>query len=298
MPRTESPPAKYAPVVLEWLLRAVCATMLAGHAWMCWNGQMPLRALLWDEELVSGAVQSLAGMEWGAWVSSMEIDEGINRAIRVQAWVFFLFAITALLPLRHKLFGIVYLAATLNLGFLAWLKYHDAGMGLAQLFEHSSQFCLPLVLALFVWRKAWTLLAQLALAATFIAHGLFAIDLPSEIVWLNHPQPGNFVEMTMLCLGLESEAAAIRVLLVAGIADFVAAGLIFLRGWPRAIGLVYMLAWGFLTALARPWAYFEPTAASATLLRWIPEMLYRAPHFGLPFCLLVLLALRRRRAQD
>ena len=62
---------------LAWLLRAVCAVMFIGHGLMCWNGQMPLRALLWDEGLVSGVVQRIAGIEWDVWVSSMEIDAGI-----------------------------------------------------------------------------------------------------------------------------------------------------------------------------------------------------------------------------
>jgi hypothetical protein len=227
----------------------------------------------------------------------MQVDEGITRAILVQAWLFFLFAIAALIPLRGRLLGIVYLIASLNLAFLAWLKYRDAGMGVAQFFENAGQFCLPLVLALFVGgRDAWRPVAKVGLAATFIGHGLFAIGLPSEITWLNHPRPGSFTEMTMLCLKFETEAAAGRLLLAAGIIDLVAAVMIFLRGWPRAAGLVYMIAWGFMTALARPWAYFEPTAASETLVRWIPEMLYRFPHFGLPLCLL--LALRRRRADN
>ena len=136
---------------------------------------------------------------------------------------------------------------------------------------------------------------MVGIGLTFIGHGVFAIGMPSEITWLNHARPGKFTEMTMLCLGLESEATAGRLLLAAGILDFVVVVLLFLRGWPRFVGLVYMVAWGFATALARPWSYYEPTAAADSLMRWIPEMIYRAPHFGIPLCLI--LALRRRRAE-
>ena len=257
---------------------------------------MPLRALLWDEDLASGVVQTLAGMDWGTWVSSMEVDQGIGRAIRAQAYIFFGFAIAALVPVCRRAFGIFYLAAALNLSFLAWLKYHDSGSGVGEFFEHASQFCLPLVLALYAWGRRWQLLAKLSLAATFICHGLFALDLPSQISWLNHPRPGYFIEMPMLCLKIESEAAAGHLLRFAGIADFVVAVMIFFRGWPRLAGLFYMLVWGFVTALARPWAYYEPTAATETLMRWIPELLYRVPHFALPLCLI--LALQRRRAKN
>ena len=44
------------PLAHHWPLRLVLALMLFGHAWVCWNGQMPSRALLWDEELFAGAV--------------------------------------------------------------------------------------------------------------------------------------------------------------------------------------------------------------------------------------------------
>lgn len=276
---------------VTWVLRLVCAGMLIGHALMCWNGQMPLRALLWDEGLVSGVVQRFVGMDWDSWVSSMDVDRSINRVIRIQAWIFFCFALVVLVPVKRKAAGLLYVVASLDLLFLGWLKFHDLGMGLGQLFEHASQFCLPLVLAMQIWGRGnrWELLARSSLAATFIAHGLFAVDLPSEIPWLNHQRPGQFTEMTMLCLGLEIESSAGRLLLIAGVADFLVAGMIFFRGWPRTIGLAYMCVWGFLTALARPWAHYEPTAAMETLVRWVPEMLYRTPHFGLPLCLLLAL---------
>ncbi len=284
------------PLAHHWPLRLVCAVMLAGHAWMCWNGQMPLRALLWDEELFSGVVKRFAGMDWGEWVSSLDVDDGINRAIRIQAWVFFAFAAAALVPLRLKFLSLLYLLTSLNLVFLAWLKYHDSGVGVAQFFEHSSQFLMPLVLFGAIWYQRWMAMATIGIALTFIAHGVFAIGMPAEITWLNHARPGNFIEVTMLCLGLETEAPVGRALLVAGILDFVVVVLLFFRGWPRVAGLGYMFVWGFATALARPWAHYEPTAATDSLLRWIPELLYRAPHFAIPLCLL--LALRRRWAES
>ena len=67
---------------------------------------------------------------------------------------------------------------------------------------------------------------------------------------------------------------------------------LFTVGKWRTISLAYMVIWGLMTAIARPWSYFDPAFASETLNRWLPEALYRVPHFGLPLCLL--LALRRR----
>jgi hypothetical protein len=280
-----------------WLLRITCAVMLLGHGWACCNGDMPLRALLWDEALATGPVKALTGMGWGKWVSSMEVDARIDFAIRVQAILFFAFAIAALIPFKRRLLAAIYAFATINLTFLAWLKYHDAGVGIGQFAEHSAQLVTPLVLLLVVWQRprAACWLASAAIALTFIGHGLFALDLGSQTLWANHPRPGRFTEMAMLCLGFETEAAANRLLVVAGIIDLLAAALLFTRRWPRALALWWMLAWGFLTAVARPWAYFEPTAAIESLNRWIPEALYRVPHFAIP--LLLLLALRHQRVE-
>lgn len=249
---------------------------------------MPLRALLWDEALFAGVVEAFFGMEWGAWASSFEVDDGINAAIRVQAWLFFAFAIAALLPLRLRILTSIHGLAAANLVFLAWLKYHDSGLGVAMFFEHASQFLMPVILLLAVSGRRWAPVALVGIAATFIGHGMFAIGIPAEITWLNHPRPGGFVEMTMLCLGLETEVAAGRLLMVAGILDIAVAGMIFFRGRVQQVGLIYMAVWGLATALARPWSYFEPTAAGETLLRWVPESVYRAPHFALPLCLLLL----------
>lgn len=294
-PETPVTPRPHSPVV--WSLRIVGALVLIGHGWMCWNGQMPLRALLWDEKLFSGPAEKLFGMDWNTWASSLEVDDGINRAIRFQAYLFFAFAAAALLPLRLKFLAFLHVTATLNLGFLAWLKYHDSGVGVAMFVEHASQFLMPLILLIAACGRRWAPLALVAMAATFIGHGVFALGIPADITWLNHPRPGNFVEMTMLVLHLESETAAGRILLVAGSLDLLAAALIFIRGKPRALGLYFMAFWGFATALARPWAYFEPTAASETLLRWVPEFIYRTPHFALPLCLL-LLARQQAKVKD
>lgn len=298
MGSTELKTSKARPL-LTWLLRVTCAVMFAGHGWMCWNGQMQLHALLQNEPLMSDIVEKFFSMDWKDWVS-LQVSDHIDTAIRVQAWIFFFFATATLMPVRNWICRFIYLLGAINLVFLAWLKYFDAGVGLGHFFEHASQFCLPLVLYLIVFGKGWsfpaTMTAGLAIALTFTGHGLFAIGLPSEIPWLNHPRPGNFTEMTMLSLGIKSEVVAVRILLVAGILDLAAAIMLFLPGKLRVAALCYMVTWGLLTALARPWSHFDLAFAADTMTRWLPEALYRVPHFGLPLCLL--LALPRRCMKD
>jgi hypothetical protein len=288
-----------ARTTLTWLLRVTCAVMFTGHGWMCWNGQMQLHALLQNEPLMAGIVEKLFSMDWKDWVS-LQVSDHIDTAIRIQAWIFFFFATATLVPVRNWIFRFVYLLGAINLVFLAWLKYFDAGTGMGHFFEHSSQFCLPLILYLIVFGKGWSctaiMTAGIAMALTFTGHGLFAIGLPSEIPWLNHPRPGNFTEMTMLCLGLESEVVAGRILLIAGILDLTAVLMLFSPGRLRVAALSYMVIWGLLTTLARPWSHFDPAFAAEVINRWLPEAIYRVPHFGLPFCLM--LALPRRRMKD
>ena len=280
-----------SPLIPGWYLRIASSVMLLAHAVMCWMGQMPLRALLWDEELASGAVGTLAGMEWGEWVSSLQIDAAIGNVIVGQGWVFFIFALLIVSPLPRLALATVSAVASVNLVFLAWLKFHDRGSGIGHFFEHASQFLLPFLVTLILLGKPWKLVAKFALAGTFICHGASAIGITSQVPLWNHPRPGNYMEMTMQSLGIQSEAVAAGILLTAGILDWVVVVAIFLHGWPKKLGLAYMVVWGFLTALARPWFNFEPTSAADTLLRWLPEFLLRTPHFALPLCLL--LALRQ-----
>ena len=287
-------------LVLEWVLRLACAITLLGHGWVCWNGQMPLRALLWDEGLMREFVASVFNTDWDTWVTSFEIGDRIDAAVRIHAIVFLLFAVAALVPLRKRWFRMLYLIAAADLAFLAWLKFLDAGVGLGQLAEHASQVAIPLILFLLIRNtvrsRTLELVIKAALALTFIGHGLFAIGFSSNSLWLSHPLPGHFTEMTMLCLGFESESSAERLLLLGGILDLLAAAVIFAPGRRARLAFGYMLLWGFLTALARPWAYFDAANASDSLNTWLPEALLRTPHFALP--LYVLLALRANRAKN
>lgn len=279
-------------------LRVICFLTFVGHGWVCLNGQMPIRALLWDEELMTGVVENWLQMDWGTYVSSMEMADRIDGVVRVQGWLFLFLGTCCLIPLRRWC-GTVYLAGAANLGLLAWLKYLDAGSGIGMLLEHASQFCLPVILylALYVgperprWSRATDLIARASLALAFACHGLFAMGLHADITLLSHPMPQSYLEMTMACLGLESEAVAERILLVVGKIDILVAVLIFIRPiqwWP----LAYMVLWGFVTALARPWAH--PDSLDA----WIPEMIYRAPHFGLPLVLLLLNRSRKKTTPE
>lgn len=74
--------------------------------WVAWNGHLPVRALLWNEELMSGIVASLFNTDWNTWVSSFEIGDRIDAGVRIQAVILF-----ASLRGRRPLLIVVILAA-------------------------------------------------------------------------------------------------------------------------------------------------------------------------------------------
>ena len=96
--------------------------MFIGHSWVCFNGQMPLRALLWDENIMSGIITRLSGQDWNWWVTSLEIDEKISYCVMIQGFIFLFFAALSLIPIRKKSYRYIYLVSVINLVFLAFLQ--------------------------------------------------------------------------------------------------------------------------------------------------------------------------------
>jgi len=159
-------------------------------------------------------------------------------------------------------------------------KFFSAG----QFFEYTLQFLTPLFLIYLSnkekWSNSFTLIIKVAIAFTFICHGLYAVNY--------YPLPGNFVEMTINILGVGEESAR-NFLFAAGILDFICGVLIF---FPRKISLIaiaYMIFWGLGTTLARIWANFYWEFPWASLHQWWFESLYRIPHFLIPLFLFIYL---------
>ena len=124
---------------------------------------------------------------------------------------------------------------------------------------------------------------KVAVAVTFTCHGLFAAGV-------FYQQPPHFIAMTMSILGV-SEPVARTFLQFAGLMDFVVSIGIFLPTTARYC-LLYAVAWGFLTALARFAANVQWDALGLSLHQWLYPVVYRLPHAGLPLVALFLGAYR------
>ena len=188
----------------------------------------------------------------------------------------------ALISPKRAWLGIILLGGALSLAILSFLYFRERSYQFGQFIEHSLQWSIPLFLVYFVRRGVNTRiirnLLRTVIALTFIGHGLYAVGF--------YPVPGNFVEMTTVCLGI-NESEALLFLKVAGYLDFVVAIGIFLPKADRYI-LIYAAIWGGLTALARVYANFDATLPGESLAAWLHETIFRLPHAAGPLVLWLL----------
>jgi hypothetical protein len=205
------------------------------------------------------ALQSLAGamLMFGGLLSLIPLE--FLKFTRVK-WLF-------LLPISALLFFNI-------------LKLDEVGYIPEQLIEHSLQLFLPIAV---IWRLSEGVNKthlinglNIALALTFVGHGLLAIG------W--HGVPSHFISMTTTITGL-NEYQAVGVLNIIGILDIAMAIGIFIPRFRRSAKL-YMIVWGFLTAAARPVSVGLGDGSIEAVLSSLPAFLHRLPHFVLPFYLL------------
>jgi hypothetical protein len=153
-----------------------------------------------------------------------------------------------------------------------------------QLFELSIQLIVPLVIFFNSSLKnmdvskisKWL---KIAVALTFIPHGLFAMGI--------FYVPGHFIDMTIKILGV-NETQATQLLWIVGVLDIIGSIFIFIPKLAR-LTLVYVMIWGFLTAVARLVSGFNPDFLWSSLHNSIYLTLYRLPHALVPLIIYLLL---------
>ncbi len=278
------------------LLQAATIALFVGRAWQHLAWDAPFRALLWDETWMKGIVNTLLGMPWEAYITSLAVDDAIQTSIKGFGFLYLACALVALLIRRIPKWSAKLLwVGTAGLVFLAFLYCKERFFSIGQFFEYSLQIVAPLMLYFWVFPKggmpAWSnknyiRVLKIATALTFICHGLYAVNY--------YPRPGNFVEMVINTIGV-TESAANHLLLLAGLLDFLAAlGLFLPWKWGR-VALGYIIFWGIATTMARYTSYLEWEYLGESLSQWTWEVLVRLPHFLLP---LVLYFLWKQRSSN
>lgn len=256
----------------------VCITFVSrGYQHLFFN--VPYREFLWDSNLML-PILDLFKISWNEWVTLPRYDQGIQMGIKFLGLIFTLVGGCVWFlnekrkwPLYALIGGLVLFTPYL------WLHFFGQFLNLALLFEFTGQLAAPVVL-IFIYKKgnftkAFTFL-KIAIAITFIAHGLYAMNIA--------PLPQKFVSMTIKGLGLD-QGLAVKFLFWAGVMDLLVAIGVFIPKI-RKPALVYMIAWGFLTAFARIYTNFYGYDALHSLHQWVWAFTVRSAHFMIPLILL------------
>lgn len=276
----QSSPAHHSGSQFIAILKVACFFVFAGRAWQHLVWDAPFRALLWDQRLMEGVVTFLTGADWNSYVTNPAVDRGIQIMIRCAGWFYVVAALCVWLVRKdRKWMGWVLWGGAFLLVFLSFLECKERAFQLGVMLEHVIQIACPVLLWAWVFGKVtlgrWMLYARLAIAATFIGHGLYAVGF--------YPQPGGFVDMLIHVFGM-SEPAARSFLQVAACMDFIVGIAIF---FSQVAGpfLLYAVGWGLLTAFARIAANFYVDFFWESINQYAFEVMVRLSHGLLPLVL-------------
>jgi hypothetical protein len=257
------------------LFRLGVLLVFLGRAWQHWFFDAPYRELLWDEGRMQFIIEKIFRIPWSIWVTNTEYDAAIAAFINGVGVFYLVCGLAVLLIYKSpQISKVILWAGAISLFFLSGLYFKSKLYNFGQFIEYSLQFASPVILILLTkensFNKKIILALKVAIAFTFIGHGLYAVNF--------HPRPANFLVMCMNILGI-TESGSIVLLNIAGTLDFLIAVAIFLPFRKVVlVALAYAAFWGFATAIARPWAYFYVDYWLESLHRWLFEGAYRLIH--------------------
>ncbi|MDF1851494.1 MAG: hypothetical protein P1U85_11715 [Verrucomicrobiales bacterium] len=264
----------------RFLLKLCVSVTLAARGWLTMRWDSPLRSVAWNEDWWAAPLESIAGIPWEK--VALHSDEFLSRLFDVIG--LFLIGVAILLwVLRGNPIAVLLSIATLVLLLDGLGRWVASGYQFGMAIEHALQIVTPVAWILRSrlekWPRVWGLLFFIAAAMTFLGHGLYAAGV--------HPVPLSYQTMTMKLLFMSQETALIF-LTVAGWLDILVAGTLFVPRL-REISLLYMVAWGGLTALARIASHIGLEQPLFGLDPWLAETFVRTPHWLLPLLALFLL---------
>lgn len=271
-------------------LKISCFFIFIGRAYQHLFWDAPFRSLLWDQNLLEPIIDGIFNLSWNDYVTSLEVDNYIQQAIKITGILYIICAILILVIHQHSKQWIknIICIGGINLVLLSLLITKDKFYHLAMFFEHSIQFCLPFVLLYFLKNKnryRLQSILKIILALAFVCHGLYAIGAL-------YPLPANFVTMTLNILPIDEPTAKL-LLLVMGIIDFVIAIGVFVPKIAKPF-LIYATFWGIATALARLISPLTYGFSLDIFHQYLYLVLYRIPH-GLVPLLILLVSLKPLR---
>ncbi len=263
----------------------ICAfTVFIGRAYQLYFFGAPFRAILWDESLLTPIVEGIFNTTWYDYATSPRVNQWIDGFTKAGSFLFLAAAIISLFwnkiniqKLKRTIVGL----ALLLFFIIGICMVKDRNYEFLKLFELFIQFVAPLLLFFekklsFVDQKKIVIGIKIAIACTFIAHGLFAIGL--------YHLPGYFIDMTIKIIGVK-QAQAETFLYVAGVLDIIMSILIFIPKLSK-YALVYMIFWGLTTAFARFASGYNPNFLSMSFHNYSFLVIYRLSHGLVPLIVL------------
>lgn len=277
---------------MKRLLQLASLAVFVGHGWEHLLKGGPYRAFFLNDAIMKNIVE-VFGYTWIDILQNPFIDWSITQGGRVVGIFFILAAfVTCFVQQLPKWTNRIFLlGGAFLLFFYAFCLFLEKGYMWGLWLEYTAQFTTPIFLfvALYwsIQKPKMITALKFVIAITFICHGLFAMNY--------YPLPGHFVDMVIYGFGL-TESTAKQVLFYAGLLDIVVAVLMFL---PNQLvvyfALIYTLIWGFLTSIARIVTTFQSDLIGASINQYVPEFLFRFPHFLLPLIAMILMFQWNRR---
>lgn len=195
--------------------------------------------------------------------------------------LYFAFAIVAYsLDVKNKLISWFFLVSIGSNAFLFVGETWLADKTILHLFEKGCQWLAPLALygLLFYWKSHKVIwLVRIAVATTFIGHGLLALGVVET--------PKSFYNSIELILGLDKSSAQL-LLAIMGVLDVLYVIGLFVKKTPKFV-FIYGVVWGFFTTFSYFLKALHENELSDTLLISFSVFILKAPNFLLPAYLLL-----------
>lgn len=277
----------YFKQTLLWILRLSAFFVFFGRGWEHLFWDAPFRAVLWDQSLMEGIITSLTSMTWKEYATSANVNSVIDSSIKLVGIVYLVCAIISLtIKSHHKKLSIILWVGVFLLIILSFLFYKSKFYKFGQFIEYSCQMFSPVFLLLLLIYKVQlnklNVLLKIAVALTFIGHGLYALGV--------YVTPGIWIDMAMSSLNFvglyPSENQVENIIYIAGILDIVLAFGIFLPNKWSIPFIIWAAIWGLLTALSRIVGFMNFDTSWHTFFQWIPQTIMRLPHALIPLATL------------
>ena len=219
----------------------------------------------------------LFGSSWDAYSNSVHVDQYL--ALFSKCFAVALIGIVFYVLYRRSISFVLTLGITMIFVGFALLNWKEHFYHLPFLMEQAIACSTPYLLYASYQRKFDPWLINVAIATTFVGHGVYALNL-LEI-------PGDFVQMVMNVFNVTEDSAR-SMLKVIGVLDFLAALLLFLPQRKIAsVAIYYCIIWGLLTAFARLAGHYHAEFGIHTLDEYWHETIIRLPNGLVPLWLLL-----------